>query len=42
MKLIIPGRIEAMDAPGKLVETYQVESMADVFVKLARKAKRGE
>ncbi len=42
VSIMVDGRIEAMDTPVKLVETYEVESMADVFVKLARKAKRGE
>ncbi len=40
--IMVDGRIEAMDAPSKLIQTHAVNSMADVFVKLARKAKRGE
>jgi len=42
VSIMVDGRIEAMDTPTKLIETYSVTSMADVFVKLARKAKRGE
>lgn len=42
VSIMVDGRIEAMDTPVKLVETYAVETMADVFIKLARKAKRGE
>lgn len=42
VSIMVDGRIEAMDTPVKLVQTYEVETMADVFVKLARKAKRGE
>lgn len=42
VSIMVDGRIEALDTPVKLVETYEVKTMADVFVKLARKATRGE
>ncbi len=40
--IMVDGRIEAMDAPGELKKTYGAASMDEVFLKLARKAKRGE
>ena len=42
VSIMVDGRIEALDTPMKLIETNGVPNMADVFVKLARKAKRGE
>lgn len=42
VSIMVDGRIEAMDAPSHLKKTYGAESMDEVFLKLARKAKRGE
>ncbi|NJN41738.1 MAG: ABC transporter ATP-binding protein [Flammeovirgaceae bacterium] len=42
VSIMVDGRIEALDTPVNLVNTYKVKTMADVFVKLARKATRGE
>lgn len=42
VSIMVDGRIEALDSPRGLKETYNAESMDDVFIKLARKAKRGE
>jgi len=38
--IMVDGRIEALDTPQNLKSTYQAESMHEVFLKLARKAKR--
>ena len=40
--IMVDGRIEAMDAPAELKKTYGAASMDEVFLKLARKAKRSE
>ena len=36
VSIMVEGRIEALDTPKKLKEMYKVESMNDVFLKLAR------
>ncbi len=36
--ILVDGRIVALDTPEKLKQTYNCESMDDVFVKLARKS----
>ncbi len=38
--IMVDGKIEALDTPKELKNIYQVESMEDVFLKLARKAVR--
>lgn len=42
VSIMVDGRIEALDTPAALKETYQAESMDEVFLKLARKARRSE
>jgi ABC-2 type transport system ATP-binding protein len=36
VSIMVDGKIEALDTPKKLKETYKVNSMNDVFLKLAR------
>jgi len=36
VSIMVTGKIEAMDTPKKLKEIYKVDSMNDVFLKLAR------
>jgi len=40
VSIMVDGRIEALDSPSGLRSTYEAASMDDVFLKLARKAKR--
>ncbi|MDH4058724.1 MAG: ABC transporter ATP-binding protein [Cyclobacteriaceae bacterium] len=42
VSIMVDGRIEAMDSPGRLTQQYQSEDMNGVFLQLARKAKRAE
>jgi len=42
VSIMVDGRIDALDAPSKLKEQYNAKSMDEVFLQLARKAKRGE
>jgi len=42
VSIMVDGKIEAMDTPGQLKKTYEAQSMDDVFLKLARKATRGD
>lgn len=42
VSIMVDGRIEALDTPGELKKTYGSATMDDVFLKLARKAVRGE
>jgi ABC-2 type transport system ATP-binding protein len=39
---MVDGRIEALDTPSALMQTYNSENMNDVFLQLARKAKNIE
>jgi ABC-2 type transport system ATP-binding protein len=39
---MVDGKIEALDTPRRLKETFQATSMDGVFHQLARKAKRIE
>jgi ABC-2 type transport system ATP-binding protein len=39
---MVDGRIEALDTPGNLKKQFGVQTMDEVFYKLARGAKRGE
>jgi ABC-2 type transport system ATP-binding protein len=36
VSIMVAGKIEALDTPKKLKEQFNVESMNDVFLKLAR------
>lgn len=36
VSIMVDGKIEALDSPKKLKEDYKVDSMNDVFIKLAR------
>ncbi|HFS66728.1 MAG TPA: ABC transporter ATP-binding protein [Flavobacteriia bacterium] len=36
VSIMVAGKIEALDTPKKLKETYQADSMNEVFIKLAR------
>jgi ABC-2 type transport system ATP-binding protein len=36
VSIMVDGRIEALDAPGKLKEEYKTDTMNEVFLKLAR------
>ena len=40
--IMVDGRIDALDTPSQLKKTYGAETMDEVFLKLARKATRGE
>lgn len=40
VSIMVDGRIEALDTPGALKTAYAARSMDEVFIKLARKAKR--
>jgi ABC-2 type transport system ATP-binding protein len=45
VSIMVEGHIEALDTPKNLKQQYQVDSMNDVFLKLARNVKpltRGE
>lgn len=42
VSIMVDGRIEALDTPSGLMNTYQSENMNDVFLQLARKAKNIE
>lgn len=42
VSIMVDGRIEALDAPERLKASLEATSMDEVFLKLARKAKRSE
>jgi ABC-2 type transport system ATP-binding protein len=42
VSIMVDGRIEALDSPAGLMETYNSENMNEVFLQLARKAKNVE
>jgi ABC-2 type transport system ATP-binding protein len=42
VSIMVDGKIEALDTPRNLKKTYSANSMDDVFLQLARGAKRGE
>ncbi|MGL4328751.1 MAG: ABC transporter ATP-binding protein [Tannerellaceae bacterium] len=42
VSVMVDGRIEAMDTPANLKQAFGVDSMDDVFRRLARKAQRSE
>jgi len=42
VSIMVDGKIEALDTPAGLKQTYKASTMDDVFLQLARKAKRSE
>ncbi|MCB0487926.1 MAG: ABC transporter ATP-binding protein [Cyclobacteriaceae bacterium] len=42
VSIMVDGKIEALDTPSALTRQFKVQGMADVFVQLARKAKRSD
>ena len=42
VSIMVDGEIHALDTPAGLKRTYEADSMDDVFLKLARAAKRGD
>lgn len=42
VSIMVDGRIEALDSPEKLKEQFNAANMDEVFLMLARKAKRGD
>ena len=42
VSIMVDGRIDALDTPGQLKKTFNAASMDEVFLKLARKAKRAD
>jgi ABC-2 type transport system ATP-binding protein len=40
VSIMVDGRIDALDTPTQLKKTFEAKSMDEVFLKLARKAKR--
>lgn len=42
ISVMVDGRVEAMDTPGNLKKQFNTDSMDEVFLKLARSAKRGD
>ncbi|WP_439882712.1 ABC transporter ATP-binding protein [Pontibacter sp. MBLB2868] len=42
VSIMVDGRIDALDTPQNLKKQFEAESMDEVFLKLARKATRGE
>jgi ABC-2 type transport system ATP-binding protein len=42
VSIMVDGRIDALESPAKLKEQHNAASMDEVFLHLARKAKRGE
>lgn len=41
VSIMVDGRIDALDTPRQLKQSFSVQTMDEVFLKLARKAKRG-
>jgi ABC-2 type transport system ATP-binding protein len=42
VSIMVDGRIDALGTPKELKENFSAQGMGDVFLKLARKAKRGD
>jgi len=42
VSIMVDGRIDALDTPTELKKKFEVQSMDEVFLKLARRAKRNE
>ena len=41
VSIMVDGKIEAMDSPDNLKKTFDTDSIEDIFIRLARAAKRG-
>lgn len=42
VSIMVDGKIEAMDSPDNLKKTFETDSIEDIFIRLARAAKRGD
>jgi len=42
VSIMVDGQVEALDTPNELKSKYEAKDMGEVFLKLARKAKRGD
>jgi ABC-2 type transport system ATP-binding protein len=42
VSIMVDGQVEALDTPNELKSKYEARDMGEVFLKLARKAKRGD
>lgn len=42
VSIMVDGKIEAMDSPENLKKTFNTDSIEDIFIRLARAAKRGD
>jgi ABC-2 type transport system ATP-binding protein len=42
VSIMVDGKIEAMDSPDNLKKTFKTDSIEDIFIRLARAAKRGD
>lgn len=42
VSIMVDGQIDALDTPGNLKRSFQADSMDEVFLQIARKAKRSE
>lgn len=42
VSIMVDGQIDALDTPGNLKRSFQAQSMDEVFLQIARKAKRSE
>ena len=42
VSIMVDGKVEALDTPANLKQQFKVQSMDEVFLQLARKAKRSE
>lgn len=42
VSIMVDGKIEAMDSPNNLKKTFKTDSIEDIFIRLARVAKRGD
>ncbi|MBR9918788.1 ABC transporter ATP-binding protein [bacterium] len=42
VSIMVDGKIEAMDSPDNLKKTFETNSIEDIFIRLARAAKRGD
>ncbi|MFD2514833.1 ABC transporter ATP-binding protein [Pontibacter locisalis] len=42
VSIMVDGRIDALDTPKNLKQQFEVDSMEEVFIRLARKATRGD
>jgi ABC-2 type transport system ATP-binding protein len=42
VSIMVDGRIDALGSPEELKQRFSAQDMGEVFVQLARKAKRGD